>query len=172
MPTLHSLDVAFDSETTPAVADQPVVMAYGYAVRPDGVGSGRPEGQRPRNIAQGSNFVFNVYDTTSNPDIDMVTQIDVFFGEGVTPFVGADGKTALKSPITMKSPAGSTDLTSVGCNVNGVGWATDTYTVLNDIANGTPYEFSVLITTKNGTFKVDPEVIIDGGNEIPSQASS
>ncbi len=164
MPTLYSLDVAFDSDTEPADSNQPVVMAYGFAVELDGGTGGKGEGQTPRKIAQGSNFVFNVFDTSPNSTVDMVTKIEVVFGEGITPFVGADSKTPLGSPIVVNSPGGNTDQTSNGCNVTGVGWNTVTYAVLSDIPDGTPYECTITVTTKNnGTFSVDPEVIIDGG---------
>ncbi|MGH9927586.1 MAG: hypothetical protein ACREA9_00010 [Pyrinomonadaceae bacterium] len=162
MPDLFSLDVAFASNAVPADTSQPIVMAYGYALNIS-PGTWKGQGQTAENLSPGDSVMFTAFDTYPDSTTDIVVEMIISFGEGVTPFVGADGKTAMTSPITFE-PTGTSDQVSIGCNVQGISWATPQYTVLPDIPDGTPFECTVVVIIKGGQkFEVDPEMVVEGG---------
>lgn len=157
----YSLDVAFSSDTNYTAGD-PITMAYGF------VGTdGSDQGQTPGAIVPGNGFAFAVFDTAENPGT--VTQIQISFGEGVTPFVDNNGD-AVPNPVTVTTGLQSTEAQwSIGCNVTGARWVVGGFIVSSHIPADTPFEctMTVNVTDSAGNekvFSVDPEIIVEGAN--------
>lgn len=159
MPT-YSLDVAFSSDTN--YDGQPIAMAYGFVGSDD-----TDQGQTEETVQPGADFVFAVFDTAENPGT--VTQIQIGFGEGVTPFLDNNGN-SVPNPITVATGLeGSEDETSIGCNVTGTRWDVGGLVVRSDIPHGTPFECTVTVNVTDSegnakVFSVDPEIIVEGAN--------
>lgn len=61
----YAIDVSFDSGTTPALPNEPIAIAYGFA-KWEG-GSFKGKGQNLLKLKQGNDFYVNVFDTAPIP---------------------------------------------------------------------------------------------------------
>jgi hypothetical protein len=148
----YSIDVSFNSATTPALPNEPIAIAYGFA-KWEG-GSFKGKGQNLLKLKQGDDFYVNVFDTAPIPG--QVAEILVSF----EPFPNAKANSPFSDSAEMRlkgmniSTAVS-GAASAGCNVIGTRWSAGAFKAQNPGR----YKFTVTVTLQNGrVFQVDPEV--------------
>lgn len=182
MTAEYSLDVVFNSATTPLTTGTPpppiYAMGFGFAESPSG--TWKEDGQQVELVPDGATFYFSVFDTAPATRAS-VTGIDVTFTDPDNPDVvwpysplAAKGATTNESnPIS--SPPSSPVVTgsSPGCNVaNAAVWRLGPYTVM--LPAGLPFltlactvQITVAVDPNDESnikvFSVDPEIQVDGG---------
>jgi hypothetical protein len=186
MPKIFRLEVAFNSNVAPAFPDRPVTMAYAFT---DFENSGNaadtytPDEQNlklvNKTVPKGSILNFDIFDTATfpagatPPEVTEVkidcTKADTTVGD--SPFIAVPDTSDQndwwlnKTSITAKPDACVVwfhgEANSVGCNVRGRRWIVGDFIAAKEGA----YEFTVTVKLSNGrSFKVDPEVVVDGAN--------
>ena len=185
MPKEFRLEVAFQSNATPAAAERPVTMAYAFTdAEPGRIVEADAQNLNlvHKRVPKGSRFYFGIFDTaihpagTTPPEVAAVT-IDCAKADttdGDSPFVAdPDGLNSWwlnKNSITAKrdrpdacpvQPQPGQLVMSTGCNVIGRHWYVGPFNAFKEGA----YEFTVTVNLDNGrTFMVDPEMVVgDGG---------
>lgn len=152
----YAIDVSFDSGTTPALPNEPIAIAYGFAKWESGSFKGK--GQNLLKLKQGDDFYVNVFDTALNPG--QVTEILVSFEP--FPDAKANSPSSDSAELRLKGNNISTAFSgaaSAGCNVLGTRWTTGAFKVQNPGR----YKFTVTVTLQTGrVFQVDPEMDVSG----------
>ncbi|HWW74377.1 MAG TPA: hypothetical protein VNZ44_03220 [Pyrinomonadaceae bacterium] len=191
-----NLDVAFSSDVTPDDPNLPVAMAYGFTREDHGTYKGK--GQGHQNATPGSQVSFAIYDTSQSSAFN-VTSVQISAankdtGGAQSPFNPAwpngsitavsspnpsnPGQTKLNGPnLPNSSPAPA----STGINIKSVtgstcrSWTVGPFTIAS-LAGPQTFRIIITVLTQNGqqskTFKVDPEVIVEGGNPEPKKPKS
>lgn len=153
----YYLDVAFSSDVTPQWQNQPIAMAYGFVTQDEGGVWG--EGIQTVETMQVNDQVWiSVYDFA--PAACTVNKIMIVFNYG-SPFAWdtreIPGDESLPNSIF---PQGSP-----GVNwFDGTAWMFGPY--LAESAGEFEFTVSAYVTDSNGNekeFKVDPEIIVEGG---------
>jgi hypothetical protein len=165
-----ALDVAFSSATEPlpGKSENPIfAMGFGFSSLKPG-GNWQEDGQKAQTILRKSPFYFCAYDTATD-GAQPVTQIEIHFKKGSTPFVNPETKQPVTDPIVVeKGELASQPGQSAGCNVIGTLWLIGPYHVAGDIPDRTSFECVVTVTVENGnSFEIDPEMVVDGPNPMP-----
>ena len=153
----YAIDVSFDSGTTPALPNEPIAIAYGFAKMEDGSFKGK--GQNLLKLKQGDDFYVNVFYTAPIPG--QVTEILVSF----EPFPNAKANSPFSDSAELRLQGNNISTSfsgaaSSGCNVIGTRWSAGSF----NVQNPGRYKFTVTITLQNGrVFQVDPEMDVEGG---------
>ncbi|HJQ33844.1 MAG TPA: hypothetical protein VJ866_16810 [Pyrinomonadaceae bacterium] len=178
-----NLDVAFSSHETPNDPNKPIAMAYGFTDDADQPNTFKGKGQRSLTVPANSQVSFAIYDTAQNPTYDVTSvQISVVnkggAGQPKSPFsnsVWANGSiTAVKNnpgPGQLQLPPSTPypGAFSTGCNIkNATSWDIGSFTVAT-LQGRQAFDITIHVVTQNGqqsqkSFKVDPEVVVEGGN--------
>lgn len=148
----YVFDVAFDSATKPAVPEEPIAIAYGFAKWEGDAFKGK--GQDVLRLKVGDRFSFNIFDTARNPA--PIAEILISFeakpnAKGNSPF-GDAAEIRLSGTNIINT---QNRVVSAGCNVVGTLWTTTAFVTRNTGR----YKFTITVKLADGTyFRTDPEV--------------
>jgi len=177
-----NLDVAFSSDVNPDDPNLPVAMAYGFTRKDHGAYTGK--GQTHQTAPPNSLVAFAIYDTAQNPSYNVasvqISAANKAGGGPNSPFsdpAWANGSiTAVSNPgpgqVKLNGPNPSA--TSTGINIKSIpgstyrSWTIGPFTTAN-LVGQQRFQITVTVLTQNGqqsqkSFKVDPEVVVEGGN--------
>ncbi len=173
MPNAHSIDFAFNSTIASIPGDtDPIALAYSFVLlTPQG---NHAEGQKVEKIPSRSPFSFDAFDESNNPsDTQSISGSVAFIADKNNP--SSAPRTPLKDkggnyvpenmPLSLVYQG--TDKGSAGCNINKATWWSDYgYTVVTNSVKGSVwrYTYSVTINFGGKTYRVDPELIVEGGS--------
>lgn len=160
--TIHSLDVAFNSDTIPLHEDQPIAMAYGFTYGAADSLTGVTAGQKKDTLKLNQQVYFKIFDTAQHP-VDRLTGLLIIFEDNKSPFSWS--RAGFSSDQVPAVSIGAGAGLSHGCNVRGREWICGPYQAVN------PGDFECIVNVwvpmangGNKVFDVDPEIIVEGAN--------